>query len=67
MKPASWLIACGFVLFSTLLLTAGAPDRADHQVPLCGGEPCDAVARGFRAFFEFVKSAEGQRIAAAAF
>jgi cytochrome c peroxidase len=51
-KPASWLIACGFVLFSTLLLTAGAADRADRHEPLCGGEPCDAVARGFRAFFD---------------
>jgi cytochrome c peroxidase len=51
-------------LFSTLLMkastaevtprasndhtSAGSSSRTDH----CGGEPCDAVARGFRAFFD---------------
>ena len=44
MKTSSWLVACGLAFTSTLLLRAGT----EH----CGGEPCDAVARGFRAFFD---------------
>ena len=64
MKTSSLLVASGLVLFSTLLMkastaevtplasightSAGSSSRADH----CGGEPCDAVARGFRAFFD---------------
>jgi cytochrome c peroxidase len=58
------LVAGGLILLSTLLMrasTAGespmAQNRASgtesaHHVPLCGGEPCDAVARGFVAFFD---------------
>ena len=58
MKTSSLLVASGLVLFSTLLMkastaevtplasightSAGSSSRADH----CGGEPCDAVARG---------------------
>ena len=64
MKTSSLLVASGLVLFSTLLMkastaevmplasightSAGSSSRADH----CGGEPCDAVARGFRGFFD---------------
>ena len=64
MKTSSLLVAAGLVSFSTLLLkastaemtppasighmSAGSSSRA-HD---CGGEPCDAVARGFRAFFD---------------
>ena len=64
MKTSSLLVVSGLVLFSTLLMkastaevtplasightSAGSSSRADH----CGGEPCDAVARGFRAFFD---------------
>ena len=64
MKTSSLLVVSGLVLFSTLLMkastaevtplasightSAGSSSRADH----CGGEPCNAVARGFRAFFD---------------
>ena len=64
MKTSSLLVVSGLVLFSTLLMkastgevappasightSAGSSSRADR----CGGEPCDAVARGFRAFFD---------------
>jgi cytochrome c peroxidase len=41
------LVVCGFVLCSTLLLRANSPEVHD-----CGGEPCDAVVRGFFAFFD---------------
>jgi len=62
-KTSSLLVVSGLVLFSTLLMkastevtpgasightSAGSSSRADH----CGGEPCDAVVRGFRAFFD---------------
>jgi cytochrome c peroxidase len=63
-KTSSLLVASGLVLFSTLLIKASTAEvapgasightsgdsssTADH----CGGEPCDAVARGFRAFFD---------------
>ena len=43
MKTPSILIACGLVLCSTLLT------RAAFE---CGGEPCDAVSRGLRAFVD---------------
>jgi len=43
-KTPSWLVACALVFTSTLLLKAAN----DH----CGGEPCAAAARGFRAFFD---------------
>ena len=44
MKRSTWLVAGGLVFASTLLMRAGN----EH----CGAEPCDAVARGFRAFFD---------------
>jgi cytochrome c peroxidase len=43
-KTSTWLIAGGLVFTSTLLMSAGNEP--------CGGEPCDTVARGFRAFFD---------------
>ena len=57
-----WLgIACALTLLATSVvrhdteLTA-APGRAsaesDDGAGRCGGEPCDAVARGLRAFFD---------------
>ena len=64
MKAFSLLVACCLLFCSTLLMRASAFDtpaeeqsphgRAEpsHQVGDCGGEPCDAVARGFRAFFD---------------
>jgi cytochrome c peroxidase len=60
----SWLVVCGLLLSSSMLLGASSAHVAPaaplqpaaaapaHQRPLCGGEPCDAVARGFRAFFD---------------
>jgi cytochrome c peroxidase len=63
-KAPSLLIVCGLVLFSTLLMSAStaklsrlAPNphtgtESGLQAHLCGGEPCDAVLRGFRAFFD---------------
>jgi cytochrome c peroxidase len=63
-KTSSLLVASGLVLFSTLLMkastgevtplapightSAGSSSSADP----CAGEPCDAVARGFHAFFD---------------
>ena len=64
MKATSSLIACGLVLFSSMLMSASTGDRAPAaphpragiepvgQEPQCGGEPCIAVARGFLAFFD---------------
>ena len=52
MKASSWLTACGLVLFSTVLMKAGGADMPAPETHSCGGEPCDAVARGFRAFFD---------------
>jgi cytochrome c peroxidase len=55
---------CYLMLFSTLVMRAGAVDplpvvpnpHSDTESGLeggdCGGEPCDAVVRGFRAFFD---------------
>jgi cytochrome c peroxidase len=63
-KARSLLVVCGLMLFSTLLMrasTAGLSPRAPDlhagpesglQAHQCGGEPCDAVLRGFRAFFD---------------
>jgi cytochrome c peroxidase len=57
-KAPSALLACGLMLCSTLLVRAGGgglssphatgPARAAD----CFGEPCDAVHRGLRAFFD---------------
>ena len=44
MKTSSWLVACILVFASSLLTRA--------SIGHCGGEPCDAVVRGFRAFFD---------------
>jgi cytochrome c peroxidase len=62
-KTPSLLVICGFGLCSALLLTANTQVTlsASHphpgtgtglQLNQCGGEPCDAVARGFVAFFD---------------
>jgi cytochrome c peroxidase len=63
-KASSWLAACGLVLFSSLLMNAGAaavspfPQERDDEggaqphLRICGGEPCEAVERGARAFFD---------------
>jgi cytochrome c peroxidase len=63
-KAPSLPIACCLIVFSTLLMRASAADVAplaqdrhagaesEHRGHDCGGEPCDAVARGFRAFFD---------------
>jgi cytochrome c peroxidase len=64
MKPSSLLFLCGVVLTSTVLMSVGnsaqspvhqdQPDRSEMGTAVvdCGGEPCDAVARGLRAFFD---------------
>jgi cytochrome c peroxidase len=62
---ARWLLAgCCLVLWSALLMnasvsvtastgqTAHSTPQSTRKVPDCSGEPCDAVARGFRAFFD---------------
>jgi cytochrome c peroxidase len=51
-KASSWLIACGLLMVSTLLVKASTADLSTPGTHSCGGEPCDAVARGFRAFFD---------------
>jgi cytochrome c peroxidase len=63
-KTSPLLIASGLVLFSTLLMKASTAEvtplasighasaGSSSRVDQCGGEPCDAVARGFRAFFD---------------
>jgi cytochrome c peroxidase len=59
-KTHSLVLACGFVLISTLLLSARNSVVSDQRFEAeseeqpfqCGGEPCDAVARGHRAFFD---------------
>src|SRR6185436_12935490 len=64
MKKPSLLILSSLVLISTLLMSVRhstvsasqlGPDLAatsDNPPFDCGGEPCDGVARGFRAFFD---------------
>ena len=63
-KTSSLLIVCGLMFGTTLLITASAGDgpqagpssqagaSMEAHVATCGGEPCDAVARGFLAFFD---------------
>jgi cytochrome c peroxidase len=63
-KTPSLLIAGSLIVLSTLLLRAGTVEvpllaqgrhagvEAEHDGHECGGEPCDAIARGFRAFFD---------------
>jgi cytochrome c peroxidase len=64
MKTRSLLILGSLILISTLLMSVRhstvsasqlGPDLAatsEHPPFDCGGEPCDGVARGFRAFFD---------------
>ena len=64
LKPRLVLIACCLVLVPTIVMTASSSDQspeAQEQAPAvqslhrsldCGGEPCDGVARGLRAFFD---------------
>ena len=64
MKTPSVLVICGFVLCSTFLIGASSTEVAHlassprpgvdtgREVHDCGGEPCDAVARGLLAFFD---------------
>ena len=63
MKAPSALITCTLVLFSSLLLkvTTESVSASPGQGPgkskeehgeRCGGEPCQAVERGFHAFFD---------------
>jgi cytochrome c peroxidase len=67
-KTPSLLVVCGILSLQAPLTRGGAVDAAsvaadkaadkdaaaagDHGARLCGGEPCDAVARGLLAFFE---------------
>ncbi len=64
MKPKSLLVACCFMLFSVLPTRTSTADGSPSapsppsgtegalHAALCGGEPCDAVVRGLRAFFD---------------
>ena len=54
LKPSSLVLLCGLVLTSAVLMTVSnaAQSRPDSRPFDCGGEACDAVARGFRAFFD---------------
>ena len=61
MKTSSLLVVAGLVLLSTLLIKASTAEvtplasnghTSGAKAHDCGGEPCDAVARGFRAFFD---------------
>jgi len=63
-KTSSLLVVSGLVLVSTLLMKASTVEvtplaSIDHTSAGsssnghdCGGEPCDAVVRGFGAFFD---------------
>jgi cytochrome c peroxidase len=63
-KTSSLLVVAGLVSLSTLLIKASTAEvtptaaightSADSRSPAhdCGGEPCDAVNRGLRAFFD---------------
>jgi cytochrome c peroxidase len=63
-KTSSWLVVACLVSFSTLLMKASTAEvmplvSIDHTGAVsrsiahdCGGEPCDAVVRGFRAFVD---------------
>jgi cytochrome c peroxidase len=64
MKIQPLVVVSGLALISTLVMSAHRPllsaagavphpeVRFGNQTVECGGEPCDAVARGFRAFFD---------------
>jgi cytochrome c peroxidase len=49
-KTPSTLIAVSLMVFSTVLLRASI--ESEHDRHGCAGEPCNAVARGFFAFFD---------------
>jgi cytochrome c peroxidase len=62
-KPLSLLVACCLTFSSSLLMSASSGEAPAGPTPHagaaearqtadCGGEPCDAVARGLRAFFD---------------
>jgi cytochrome c peroxidase len=55
------LTIAGFALVATVTIgarhddrpvAAPAPSTSSHPMPVCGGEPCDAVARGLLAFLD---------------
>ena len=63
MKPRLLVLLCGIIVMSTLAIRAsqstespvGVDNRQQENVSQasafdCGGEPCDAVLRGFLAF-----------------
>jgi cytochrome c peroxidase len=64
LNKSSLPIVCCLIVLSTLLMRASTADRSrpaqdrhagadsEHRGHECGGEPCDAVARGSRAFFD---------------
>ena len=64
MKKLSVFAGCCLMFGSTLLMSANVAEsppaernrhsgiEQPHQRPDCGGEPCDAVVRGLRAFFD---------------
>ena len=53
MKASSAVLACSFVLFSSLLFKATTTRvSASPGDGRCGGEPCNAVERGAHAFVE---------------
>src|SRR6185436_11740628 len=57
MRLRHFLIACGLVLTSTLVMTAAsdqkvAEDQPPHGASDCSDEPCGAVARGLHAFID---------------
>jgi cytochrome c peroxidase len=58
MKTRTLLLVCCLMLFSTLLMRAGAAPapKAHNELELedlrCGAEPCDAVMRGLLTFFD---------------
>lgn len=45
-------VALSFTLTSNIGKAAASDDDDHPRIPNCGKEPCDAVARGFRAFFD---------------
>ena len=60
MKLRLLLFACCLLLMSTLVMRASQAQASESKVPgfplqhpiECGGEPCDAVHRGFNAFVD---------------
>jgi hypothetical protein len=51
--PTLAIRASNFAMSPSPLSASGAADGESMQLPpQCGGEPCDAVVRGLRAFFD---------------